>query len=428
MEPLAAGPAELAIKARLPQRGDCAKQGCTMTTAAHDSDALRADLASLRIERGAVPTRRPPRRRMPLIIVLIVVIVVAAIAWAFTNRPAQVKVATATRSTPAQSGPVPVLSGSGYVVTGDRYVSIGVRVPGRIDHYFVEEGQNVHKGDSLVQIDDRDYRAAAARAEANLELARANLALADADLARGTKLLGVGVISKQEFDVFRNKAEVARASVGQTTAALAEATVNLEYTTLRAPTDGVILAKLKEVGEIAVPGGFAGSGDLIRLANLNDIRAEVDVNEADLSRVHIGQPAEVIPDAYPDARFAAEVVKLYPQVDRQKGTLKVEVHIPTPDARLLPDMSARITFLSEPSPPGQREAAVVLAPAAALRRDERGDSFVWIVTDGRVHRAPVDTAGNFGDRVRVAGGLEGGEALVLGDASLRDGQRVTVVE
>jgi RND family efflux transporter MFP subunit len=397
-----------------------------MTTASHHDDTLRADLASLRIERGAAPTRKPPRRRLPIVIVLVVL--AGAVAWMFTSRPAQVRVAYAALSTPAQSGPVPVLSGSGYVVTGDRYVSIGVRVPGRIDRYFVEEGQSVRKGDALVQIDDRDYRAAAARAEANLELVRANLGLAEADLARGTTLQEGGVISKQEFDVFRNKAEVARASVAQTTAELAQAKVNLEYTTLRAPTDGVILAKLKEVGEIAVPGGFAGSGDLIRLANLNDIRAEVDVNEADLNRVHMGQPAEVTPDAYPDARYPAEVVKLYPQVDRQKGTLKIEVHIPKPDARLLPDMSARIAFLSEPAPPGQAEAAVVLAPAAALRRDERGDTFVWIVADGRVHRGRVETAGNIGDRVRIASGLKGGEALVLGDPPLRDGQRVTVAE
>ena len=97
---------------------------------------------------------------------------------------------------------------------------------------------------------------------------------------------------------------------------------------LRAPTDGVILAKLKEVGEIAVPGGFAGSGDLIRMANLDDLRAEVDVNEADLARVRLGQPAEVVPDAFQDRRYAAEVVKLYPQVNRQKGTLKVEVEDP----------------------------------------------------------------------------------------------------
>ena len=95
---------------------------------------------------------------------------------------------------------------------------------------------------------------------------------------------------------------------------------------LRAPLDGVVLAKLKEVGEMAVPGGFAGSGDLIRMANLDDLRAEVDVNEADLStraaRAAGGGRARRVTRA---RRYAARVVKLYPQVNRQKGTLKVEV-------------------------------------------------------------------------------------------------------
>ena len=95
--------------------------------------------------------------------------------------------------------------------------------------------------------------------------------------------------------------------------------MNLDYTMLRAPRDGVILAKLKEVGEIAVPGGFAGSGDLIRMANLDDLRAEVDVNEADLSRVRLGQPAEVVPDAFPDRHYAAQVVKLYPAGEPPEG-------------------------------------------------------------------------------------------------------------
>src|SRR5438046_8803128 len=117
------------------------------------------------------------------------------------------------------------------------------------------------------------------------------------------------------------------------------------------------------------------------MANLTDIRAEVDVNEADLNRIHLRQRAQVTPDAYPDGRYAAEVVKLYPQVDRQKGTLKVEVHVLHPDARLLPDMSARITFLSA-APAATADAPLVLAPAAALRRDEHRASCGWRRADG----------------------------------------------
>jgi RND family efflux transporter MFP subunit len=359
------------------------------------------------------------------VIVGAVILVVALAAWMLLGKPAAVTVAHATRVAPGEAGPTPVLSGSGYIVTGDRYVSIGVRVAGRIDHYFVEEGQSVKKGDPLVQLDDRDYRAAVSRTEAGLALARANAALADAELQRGRSLGTAGVISKQDLDVLRNKAEVGRATVAQLTAELEQARVNLDYTLLRAPTDGVVLAKLKEVGEIAVPGGFAGSGDLVRLANLSDIRAEVDVNEADLERVRIGGKSHVTPDAYPDASYAAEVVKLYPQVDRQKGTLKVEVRVLEPDARLLPDMSARITFLADPAPSDGTQEAAVLIPAAALRRDTQG-TFVWAVKDGRARRVAVETGGDVGDRVRITKGLEGGEAVVVGEPPASDGEEVTI--
>src|SRR5262249_20812642 len=158
---------------------------------------------------------------------------------------------------------------------------------GRIDRYFVEEGQSVTRGEPLVQLDDRDYRAIVAATEARIASARANAALADSDLRRGRQLYEQGVISQQELDSLDNKSAVSHAIIQQLDAELTQARVNLDYTTLRAPADGVVLAKLKEVGEIAVPGGFAGSGDLIRLANLTDMRAEVDVNEADLNRVHL---------------------------------------------------------------------------------------------------------------------------------------------
>ena len=385
----------------------------------------RADLSSLRIQRD--PVRRAPRRRRRWWIPVVLVLVAAAAAgiWAVRGRPLPVGVAYATRTVPGDSGPLPVLSGSGYIVTGDRYVSVGVRVAGRIDHYFVEEGQSVKKSEPLVQLDDRDYRAAVAATEARIASARANLSLAEADLARGRSLRGQGVISQQEFDVLENKAAVARAAIQQLDAELSETKVNLDYTTLRAPADGVVLAKLKEVGEIAVPGGFAGSGDLIRLANLTDMRAEVDVNEADLNRVHLGQPATVTPDAYPDARYAAAVVKLYPQVDRQKGTLKVEVRIAQPDAKLLPDMSARVTFL-QPADSAAAAEPAVLIPAAAIQRNAQGDNFVWVVNDGHVRQQRIEAGGDVGDKVRITSGLQGGEAVVVSGAPTHEGQRVAV--
>jgi RND family efflux transporter MFP subunit len=388
-------------------------------------DQLRSDLASLRIEREPTVRRAArPRRRWVLPLLIGLGLAAAGAVWAVRSRPLPVTVAYATKTAPGESGPVPVLSGSGYIVTGDRYISVGVRVAGRIDRYFVEEGQSVHKGDPLVQLDDRDYRAAVAATQARLASARANAALAESDLRRGEALHRSGVISQQEYDVMANKAAVARAAISELDAELQQAKINLDYATLRAPADGVVLAKLKEVGEIAMMGGFAGSGDLIRLANLADMRAEVDVNEADLNRIALGQPAQVTPDAYPDARYAAEVVKLYPQVDRQKGTLKTEVHILEPDAKLLPDMSARVTFLQRPDASATAEPAVLI-PAAAVRRNAQGDSFVWLVSDNQVRQQRIETGGEAGDKVRVTTGMQGGEAVVVsGDAELTDGRRV----
>jgi len=387
-------------------------------------ERLRSELASLRIDRDQAAT--PARRRRSRLWVTLVVLALVGL-WvgmrARAGRVPEVQVGSATATAPGKPVRGTVLSGSGYVVTGEKYISIGVRVPGRIERYFVEEGQSVHAGDPLVALDDRDYRAAVAQAEAAVHTAEANLALHEADLRRISALHERHIVSRADLDTAVNRAAVDRATVAQLHAQLDQAKVQLDYTVLRAPRDGVVLAKMKEVGEIAVPGGFEGAGDLIRMANLEDLRAEIDINESDLHRIQMGQDAEVVPDAYPERAYAARVVKLYPQVNRQKGTLKIEVQIPHPDEKLLPDMSVRINFLTEARPPTPG-GTVVTVPRAALREDEHG-RYVWVVADGRVRRQAVTTGAELGDQVQIVDGLAGGEALATGDASrLHDGDPV----
>ena len=375
-----------------------------------------ADLRSLRIDRSEDEIDAP--RRRPWWwggLALAILIAVWLGSRALGTRVPEVQTAAAV----VRGGDAPVrgavLAGTGYVVTGEKYIAIGVRVAGRIERYYADEGQSVHAGDPLVAIDDRDYRARLDRAEAGLATAGANLTLHSSDLRRAERLHRSGIIAAQELEQKQNQEAVDRARIAELAAEVTLARVELDYTILRAPRDGVILAKLKEVGEIAVPGGFAGSGDLIRMANLDDMRAEVDVNESDLTRVRLGQAAEVIPDAYPEATYAATVVKLYPQVNRQKGTLKVEVRMTDADARLLPDMSVRVNFLAEAKPvaPG---TPIVLAPRSALRRDAR-EAYVWIVDDGRVRRQVVTLGTELGDQLQIASGLAGIEIVVVGDAS-----------
>jgi RND family efflux transporter MFP subunit len=385
---------------------------------------VRERLAALRLERDQSP---PPRRRSrwPFVAAGIGVVLLAVFAGrGLGGRPPDVQVATATVIATAGGGDalVPVLSGAGYVVSAERYIAIGVRVAGRIDHYLAEEGDRVQAGDPLVQLDAREYEAAVKRAEATLAHARATAVLKRKQLDRARPLGVSGVISKDDLDVRSAEVDTADAAVQQAEAELAQARVALEYTTLRAPTGGVILAKLKEVGEIAVPGGFSGSGDLIRMANLADLRGQVDVTESEMAKVRMQQPAEVVPDAHPDRRYAAHVVKLYPQVDRQKGTLRVEVQIEQPDEQLWPDMSARITFLERaPATAGH----AVLIPRSAVQTEN--GAWAWVVDGERVRRVALTLGNDFGDQVQVTAGLGGDERVVVGGATtLRDGMAVHV--
>src|SRR5262249_36986375 len=130
-------------------------------------------------------------------------------------------------------------------------------------------------------------------------------------------------------------------------------------------------------------------------------------------------------DAYPDRRYAARVVKLYPQINRQKGTLKVEVRILEPDEWLRPDMSVRVTFFAGEPAAGGTAAPQVLAPREAVRLADEGDC-AGVVAGGRVRRQALATTGAPDDgRVVVSRGLAGGEALVMGEAAdLSEGQRV----
>jgi RND family efflux transporter MFP subunit len=398
-------------------------------TSSGDTRSRNEDLAALRIDRKPPSSPRRPLWRRPLAISLVVVVALLAslgLARWMTARPPIVEVAYARAGAPG-AGPTGVaITGSGYVVTGERYISLGVRVPGRIEEYLVEEGQRVEEGQALVRLDDRRYASALREARAQLREGRANAELKRKELDRARELHAKGVSSNATLDLRETESSLAVAKVETLEARIAQLELDLEDTRLVSPVNGVVLEKLKEVGEIAVPGGFAGSGDLIRLANTDEMRAEIDVNEADLSKISMGQPARVIPDAYPDRRYAAEVIKLYPQINRQKGTLRVEVRILEPDAFLRPDMSARIDFLREAAEPASGEISV-LVPSEALRGGDEG-RFVWLVTEGQVRRRPVEIGSSpTSDPVVVSRGLDGGEALVTSDASeLEEGSRVEI--
>jgi RND family efflux transporter MFP subunit len=388
--------------------------------------AARADLERLRRPRDVSPDARP-RRRRGLALAVLAAAAIAFALWWLAPRAVQVEVAPAVALADVAGEPLPVLSGSGYLVPARPFIAVGSRVPGRIQRYLVEEGDRVRAGDALVELDLKPFQATVDQARAALASARAQRGLADSDLRRTRSLFEQGVTAAEERDRRESEARVAAARVAELAAALERAEADLADAVIRAPTDGVVLQTHKQPGEIAVPGGFSGSGDLLRLADLAELRAELDVNESDLPRVARGQAAEIVPDAFPDARYAGRVVKLAPQIDRQKGTREIEVVVLEPDERLLPDMSVRVIFLRRLGGDGAQAAATgesVVIPRGAIRRDATGRPFAWVVRDGRSERAGIVLGDALGERVIVREGLTDGDRVIVGEAPEDDGARV----
>jgi len=198
---------------------------------------------------------------------------------------------------------------------------------------------------------------------------------------------------------------------------------------ISSPINGIVLKKYRELGDTINFGGQieagGGSTDIAQLADTDDMRAEVDINEADIAKVGIGSPAVVVLDSYPDKPFDAALVKVYPAADRQKGTVKIEVQIARPDLQIIkPEMSVKVSFL-EIRQPGKLEP-VITVPKSAVRHDE-GEAYVWTVREGIVRRVSVVCGLTAETGIEVRQGLNDGDSVVITpDVKLVNGGKVSV--
>ena len=264
------------------------------------------------------------------------------------------------------------LDASGYVVAR-RAATVSSRIVARVIELRIEEGQRVSAGQILARLDPSNSEAAFRQAEAQLaaaeaDLAAASLALADAEpiFARNQRQLAAGVISAQAFDKAqaayhqaRGQYRARQAAVTVSRASLKVAQTAVDDTVIRAPFAGIVTEKAAQVGEIVSPmsagGGFTRTG-IGTIVDVDSLEVEVDVSENFISRVTAGQPASVTLNAYPDWSISAHVIALVPTADRTRATVKVRVGLDTLDARILPQMGARVSFLA-PVPKLAREDA-----------------------------------------------------------------------
>jgi HlyD family secretion protein len=183
------------------------------------------------------------------------------------------------------------------------------------------------------------------------------------------------------------------------------------------------------VGEVVAPFGAAANARaaVVTMADLSSLMVEADVAEANLDKVFRGQPCEISLDAIPDRRLAGEVHMIVPTADRAKATVLTKVKFLETDDRILPEMSAKVAFLSRPLSAGENRPRLAVAKAALVTR--KGHTVALVMQGGQVKERPVTAGPALGDLMEVTAGLQEGDRVVLDPpASLDDGDRVKVKE
>jgi len=444
---------------------------------------LNKRLRSLKIDRGPAPSPSTSSRSTKLLFVgVAVLLALAALGYVFLFSSAKaISVATVRTETGAASLGESVLSASGYVVAHHK-IAVGAKVMGRVAWIGVEKGDTVQGGQVLVRLEASEFRAQVNQAQANFAAsqarldklrtgsrpeeklkdraavlqAEANLKNAEAEYQRTESLFRSGVSSKAEYDralaqrdsaaamvqsarqasamtdIGPRKEEIraAEAEVQQMKAALDYANTQLAATEIKAPVSGTVLERTVEPGEMVSPSAFGGSGartSVVDLADLTDLQVELDISQSEFARLKMSQRAEIIPDAYPNLRFAGFIEEIAPEANRAKSTVQVKVKVENPNEQLRPEMNARVNFLSDkPATTESKSVARVLVPKAAVVKQDNS-SFVFVVKGNKVEQRTIRTGEESGDAYVVLDGLSGSETVaVTGADKLRDGDRVKV--
>jgi RND family efflux transporter MFP subunit len=335
----------------------------------------------------------------------------------------QLETATAALTFPSQANSV--LTANGYVVA-QRKAAVASKGTGRLVYLGVEEGDRIKSGQIIARLEDSDVLAALAKARADLAVARADSADATRSLERQRSLLDRSLSSQAEYDAAEARFERVKASIGSALAAVDAAAVAVENTRIRAPFDGTVLTKDADVGEVVAP--FASSvnsrGAVVTMADMSSLQVEADVSESNITRVHAGQPTEIVLDAYPEKRYRGRVHKIVPTADRAKATVLTKVAFDERDENVLPEMSAKVMFLADtggeiPSGPPK----ITVPATAVVERD--GEKVVYVIRDQVATETRVQTGENIGPLVAVTNGISVGDVVVVHPpAGLHTGTRI----
>jgi RND family efflux transporter MFP subunit len=385
-------------------------------------------LKQLKIDKDQ-PVTRTDTKKIWLVAVVGAGLFLSLLMWAIFGGKQTFTVSTsmARVESVAGNGGQITLQATGYV-TARRQATVSSKVMGKVDTLLVEEGDHVEADQILATLDDsnmrKEYLLTESRllaAEAQVNEARALLQEAELAAERRRELFARQLISRSELDnaeaayhSLQARLQTRQAEVKMAQNQIRVQEQNLEDLVIRAPFAGVVVAKNAQPGEMISPlssGGYTRTG-ICSIVDMSSLEIEVDVNEAYIDRIQPLQVVQAALDAYPDWRIPAKVAAIIPTADRQKATVKVRVAFDQLDPRILPDMGIKVAFLEMQETGAADQTGAILVPKSALR-EERGQSFLFVVEDQRAVKRPVEQRqASKGDKVIISSGLKPGETYI----------------
>lgn len=389
------------------------------------------DLSSLRIDRSDKHEGSPNKTKY-IIYTGITLVVLFVIFYLFSGSlfdPA-IEVKTTTASLQSSSRTSAVLTASGYVVA-QRQAAVASKGTGRLVYLGVVEGDKVKLNQIIARIEDSDIKAQLAQAKANLKLSEADLRQAESNYNRQKTLIASNASTQMELEAAEAGYHKVLASIEVARAGVQAAEVALENTLIRAPFDGTVLTKNADVGEVVAPlgAGVNSKGAVVSMADMKSLQVEADVSESNIEKIKINQDCEIILDAYPNSSYPGFVAKVVPTADRSKATVMVKVGFKEYDSRVLPEMSAKVSFLTEAiNNENQKQEPVLIVPSTAVA-NRNGKDVTYTIRDDKAVEIPVKTGRKFEGYIEIKEGVASGDIVIENlSAEIKEGVKVKVSE
>jgi HlyD family secretion protein len=281
-------------------------------------------------------------------IIAAALVVVLAIVAVLVRREAFAKETTEYRFTSVERGDVESTVSATGTLSAVRTVQIGTQVSGQVSELLVDFNDTVKKGQLLARIDPTLQEQAVADAAASLEKARAQYLQSQRDANRSGELMSAGLVARSEFETADSSLDVARANVKSAQVALDRARRNLEYTSIYAPIDGVVVERNVDDGQTVA--ASLSAPQLFLIANdLTQMQILASVGESDIAKIREGQKVKFTVQALAKQTFDGTVqqVRLQSTTSENVVNYTVVVAVENPEKKLLPGMTARVDFLTE---------------------------------------------------------------------------------